>query len=95
MSELPTPDVVELDLEDIYLNLERLRSIGENPKVKRTDELNAALSALPIMHKFVVVLKNFEGETSSLPEFESAINKVNVFNEIISNCIIAEAYSDI
>lgn len=90
---LPLPDVVELDLEDVWENLEKLRTIGENSTVVRSDELNAALAALPIMHQFVGVLKNWAGDSEELPGFESVMNKVSVFNDIITTSIFDEINS--
>lgn len=88
MASLPIPEVVELDFEDVISNLERLRAIGEDPNIIRSDDLNAALAALPVISQFVRNLQEFDGDTEELPKIEGVIKKVNIFNEIVLKSFI-------
>ena|SRR4051812_2461909 len=89
--ELPVPEVRELDFEEVTATIEELIKIGKDESIERSDEMNACLAAVPVMHQFVNILKGWGGDVDELPNIESVMHKVELFNNI-SKSVIESSY---
>jgi hypothetical protein len=77
---LPVPDVKEVDLAETLETLKRLEEAGKDETIPRSDELNAALAALPIMKQFVTKLSNWGGDIADLADIDNVLTKVERFS---------------